>query len=124
MDENKQTAKIQSPLTRVMVFATVTCLISLILSYGAFAGVISNFKDWWAQLLVYATVPVFLTFFILYRSCWHPEITGAPRTCSLLLLSCAILVGDIVAVGVMLCLAIAFIGFIAFGFNSFTGGNH
>ena len=124
MDDNEQAQEIQSPLPRLVIIASVTCLISLILSYGAFNRLVANFQDWWAGLLVYAAFPVFLTFFVLYRSRWHSEITGAPRTCSMLLLSCAILAGDIVAVGVMVCLAILFIGFFGFGFNAFSGGNH
>ena len=42
----------------------------------------------WAVLLIDMLVPISVTFVSLYRSCWHPEITGAARTVSLLLLSC------------------------------------
>jgi len=45
----------------------------------------------WAVLLVDTLVTIAVTFVSLYRSCWHPEITGAARTISLLLLSCLIL---------------------------------
>ena len=45
----------------------------------------------WAVLLVDMLVPISVTFVSLYRSCWHPEITGAARTFSLLFLSCFIL---------------------------------
>ncbi len=114
----------RSPVPWIMGVASLTCLISLIFFYGAASGVVSELRVWWEEWLVYATVPVLLTFFILYRSCWHPEITGVARTCSVFLLSCAILAGDIVAVGAMLCLAVFVIGMVAFGVNAFTGGNH
>jgi hypothetical protein len=128
MNENEQMPEFRSPLRRTMVMASLTSLVSAIIFYGAVSGVVSELDVWWKELLAYATVPVFLTYFILYRSCWRREITGTARTCSLLLLSCVIFVGDIVAVilavGVMVCLAVVFIGMIAFGFNAFTGGNH
>jgi hypothetical protein len=124
MDENGQTLKVRSPLTRELLIASLACLVALMLCYGAFSKVVSELQVWWVELLVYAAVPVFLTFFLLYRSCWHPEITGAPRTCSLLLLSCAILAGDIFTVGAVIFLAIVIVGFIGFGVNAFTGGNH
>jgi len=60
------------------------------------------FSTGWIELLYYPLLPVAVTFMILYRSCWHPEITGAPRTCSLLLLSSVIFCGVFLAWGMML----------------------
>jgi hypothetical protein len=64
---------------------------------------------WWIELWVYSLIPVALTFIILYRSTWCPEITGVARTCSLLLLSCAILGGIILAIGLLLALGCFFV---------------
>jgi len=47
----------------------------------------------------------------------HQTITGAMRTCSLLLLSCLILGGELISIGFMLGLAM-------FCINAITGGNH
>ena len=124
MNEDEQMPEPPSPLPRVIAIASLTCFVSLILFYGAASGVISALRVWWAEGLIYATLPVFLTFFILYRSCWRPEITGVKRTYSLLLLSCAILLSDVIAAGIMFCLCLLFICVIAFGVNAFTGGNH
>jgi hypothetical protein len=124
MNETEQMPETRSPMPRIVGVASLSCLVSLILFYWAVRGAVSEIGVWWEEWLVYATVPVLLTFLILYRSCWHPEITGAARTCYLFLLSCLIFAGDIVAVGAMLGLAVFFIGMMAFGFNAFEGGNH
>jgi len=70
----------------------------------------------WAVLLVDMLVPISVTFVSLYRSCWHPEITGAARTISLLLLSCLILlcVNAAFVILVVICYlayATVFVGF-------------
>jgi hypothetical protein len=90
---------------------------SPVLVHWATRPVVNLLEVPWIEFLAYALVPVVVTFLILYRSCWHREIAGARRTCSLLLLSCVILGGVMVGSGFLLYLAM-------FGFNALSGGNH
>ncbi len=50
----------------------------------------------WAEWAVYALVPIAVIFVLLYRSGWHRELTGAPRTLALIGLSgfifCSVLI--------------------------------
>ena|ERR1039457_5281358 len=124
MNENEQTTEVQSPLRRDIVIASIASLVSLIIFFCAARPAVSKLQDWWAELLVYALIPISVAFVILYRSCWHREITGAARTCSLLLISCMILGGDLIAVGAVLCLAVSLICMIAFCVSGVSGGNH
>ena len=124
MDEIEPSPEVQSPLQRVIAVASTASFVSLIFSFVAARWAVSQLQGWWVQLLAYAIVPVSVAFIILYRSCWHREIKGGARTCSLLLVSCAILAGDVVAVGVVICAAVVFICLIAFFVMSLrvTGG--
>jgi len=89
--------------------ALLACVASFGLVYALARPLVGRLSVWWIELWVYALVPVTVTFIILYRSQWHPEITGVARTCSLLLLSCVILGGIILAVGLLLALGCFFI---------------
>jgi hypothetical protein len=95
----------QSPLQRVMAIASVACFAALTFVYWAARPAVARLGVWWAEVLVYAIIPVAVTFVILYRSCWHQEIAGGRRTCSVLLASCAIFAGVLLATGVMVSLA-------------------
>src|ERR1019366_9431443 len=92
MDDNEQTS-VQSPSEQAIVIASISCYVSLIFFYWAARRVVELLEDRWIELLVYTIIPITITFIILYRSCWHPEIAGAARTCSLLLFSYIILGG-------------------------------
>ncbi len=107
-----------------MAVAAVASLVSLIFFYWFTRRTVSQLQDWWMELLAYAILPIAVAFVILYRSGWHREITGLARTCFLLLVSCAILVGDLIAVVVVFCVAVMFICLIAFCMNGVSGGNH
>ena len=124
MDEDEQAPEVQPPFRRDVVFASIVCFVSSILFYWAARPVVSQIQAWWVKMLVYASIPISVTFFILYRSCWHPETMGAARTRSLLVFSCFILVGEIIAIGIMLCIAVLLVCIIAFCANAFsvTGG--
>jgi hypothetical protein len=117
MSDNEQTPPDESPLQRVFAIASIACFASLMFIYWVASPAVKLLEVRWVELLVYAIIPLSVTFIILYRSCWHREITGAARTCFLLLLSCAILSCEFVAIGIMLCIVL-------FGFNAITGGNH
>jgi hypothetical protein len=117
MNDNEQIPEVQSPLQRVFVTASIACFASLILFYWAAKPAVELLEVRWIELLVYSTIPIAVAFIILYRSCWHREITGAARTCSLLLLSAIILGGVEIATGIIFCMGI-------FCLNAMQGGNH
>jgi hypothetical protein len=108
MDDNEQTPDVQSPLQRAVVMASIACFVSLIIIYWVARPAVELLHVRWVEWLVYAIIPISVTFIILYRSCWHPEITGAARTYSLLLLSCIILVGVFIAIGFIILGVFAF----------------
>jgi hypothetical protein len=103
MDDDEQMPEIPPP---AIVVAFIASLISLMLVYWVARPAVERLEDGWVQLLVYAFVPMTTAFVILYRSDWHPEITGVARTCSLLLLSGIIFIGVLIACGVMLCIGL------------------
>jgi hypothetical protein len=117
MDNNGQSPEVQPPLQRAVVMASIACFASLTFFYWVARPAVESIEDGWAEFMVYAIIPMTVTFIILYRSCWHREITGIARTGSLLLLSCIILGSEVIAVGFMLCVAM-------FCFNAIQGGNH
>jgi len=117
MDDNEQAPEVQSPLQRNIAIASIACFVSLIFIYWVASPAVELFEVRWVEFLVYAIIPISVTFIFLYRSCWHREITGAARTCSLLLLSCIILGGELIAIGFMLCM-------VMFCLNAISGGNH
>jgi hypothetical protein len=104
MNENEQPLETQSPLQRVIVVASIACFAALGCVYWVATPAVKLLGTWWVELLAYAIIPISVTFAILYRSCWHREITGPARTCSLLLLSLLIFAGVLLAVGVLICM--------------------
>jgi hypothetical protein len=122
--EIEPTAEVQPLLRRDIAAAAIASLVSLIFFYWFTRPMVSQLQDWWRELLAYAVLPVAVAFVILYRSGWHREITGLARTCSLLLVSCAILMGDLIAVVAVRCVAVMFISLIAFCMMGLSGGNH
>ena len=119
MDDNEQIleSEAQPPLQRAIVIASLACFASLTVFYWIAHPAVERLEVRWFEWLIYAIVPLPATFVVLYRSCWHREITGAMRTCSLLLLSCLILGGELISIGFMLTLAM-------FCLSAITGGNH
>jgi hypothetical protein len=122
--KDDRTSEEEAPWPRGMVMATLACMVSSLGFYCVARWAVSLLQVWWAELLVYATFPIAVTFVVLYRSSWHREITGAARTCSALLLSCLILGGEIIVAAAVLCLALVCICAIAFCIYGVTGGNH
>jgi hypothetical protein len=117
MNDEEQPLEMQSPSQRVFAVASIACFLSLIILDWVVSSVINLIAVPWVELLVYAILPISVTFTILYRSGWHREISAAKRTGSLFLLSCAILGGVLVASGITFCVAL-------FCFNALSGGNH
>ena len=117
MENDGPISDVQSPLQRAVVFACLACFGSLTFIYWAARPAVERLEVRWAEFLVYAVIPIAVTFIILYRSCWHREIAWVARTGFLLLLSCLILMGVLLAIGVMFSL-------LWFCFNAVSGGNH
>ncbi len=117
MSTDERLPEVQSPVQRVVVLSVLACFGSLMFIYLAARHVVELFEALWAEWLVYSSIPMAVTFVILYRSCWHREITGLARTSALLLISCLILAGVILAVGFLLCIT-------WFCCNAVSGGNH
>ena len=105
MSDNDQTPEVQSPAQEIIGLASLACLAALIFFYWHAGPAVKVLDVWWAKLLVYALIPLLVTFIMLYCSGWHREMVGPRRTGRLLLLSCAILVGVIFVIGTMLVLA-------------------
>lgn len=122
--ENEQTPKVGFPFQRVVVIASVACFVSLMFLYCAARPAMSPFHVWWVESLACATIPIAVTCLVLYRSGWHREVAGVARACSVLRLSCFILGGELLAVGIMLCVAVFCICMTEVGLKAISGGNH
>jgi hypothetical protein len=116
-DDAPASSEIQSPVQRAVILAVFVCFVSLAFCYWAARPVVDKIQIPWIEFLIYALIPVALTFTVLHRSRWHREIFGARRTCSLLLVSCVILGGVLVVSGLLLDVA-------TFGLTALSGGNH
>jgi hypothetical protein len=115
MDDYQPASEVQSPIQRIFVIASIGCFASLLIVYWIARPAVELLEDVWIETLVYAIVPLCMTFVVLYHSCWHPEIAGAARTGILLFVSLVILFGVLFAIGVGLCM-------IWFCINAVTGG--
>ncbi len=85
-----------------MTAAFITCFVALVIIYWVAHPVVSELGIWWAEGLAYAAIPITATFTILYRSRWHQEVAGGRRTGSLLLISCVIFGGVLLALAAMI----------------------
>ncbi|HZI32478.1 MAG TPA: hypothetical protein VFF11_09050 [Candidatus Binatia bacterium] len=92
-----------------MATAFIACMLTLMLVYWAANRMVAQLGIWWAAGLLYAVLPITVTFILLHRSCWHRETAGVPRAFSVLLLSCAIFGGVMLAIGVVIVLALFFV---------------
>src|ERR1700722_8415896 len=117
MDDNERTLDVQSPAEQAIIGASIVCFLSLIIIYCITERALDGLGIRWVKILLCGFIPVSATFLFLYRSCWHPEITGARRTCSLFLMACIILVGVFFFIGFMLCF-----GFMIY--HTFVDGFH
>jgi hypothetical protein len=117
MDDDEQTPDAQSPAEQAVIGGSIICFISLIIIYCIVERALDGLGMHWIELLFYGIIPIFSTFLFLYLSCWHPEISGVIRVCSLLLLSCVILAEVFFFVGFALCLGCII-------YHSFIDGFH
>ncbi|MGA2243837.1 MAG: hypothetical protein ABSH48_02465 [Verrucomicrobiota bacterium] len=91
-----QPPEAQSPI----LSAAAAALISFVLVCCLDSHFVSSLRLWWAELLVYAAIPIMLAFIILYRSSWHQEMRRATRTLLLALMSCTIFGAAAIAVAI------------------------
>ena len=98
MSNDEQPPVVDSPFG-IAIFA---CIISSIFIHWIARPVVARLEVWWAELLAYALIPITATFFILYRSCWHQEMTRTMRALSLILLSCTIFGEALIFMGVII----------------------
>jgi hypothetical protein len=105
MGHRDQPPEFQFPFSRAIGVASFVCFVSLILVYWIARPAVRLIEVRWVGWLAYALLPVTVTFITLYRSSWHPEMRGAARTGSVLLVSCVILgcilliAGTLVSIG-------------------------
>jgi hypothetical protein len=103
MNIDEQPSKLQPPYG-IAIFASIA---SLAVVHFVFKSAIAWLEVWWVELFVYAFIPVSIIFVILYRSCWHRELTGATRTFSLVGLSSVIFVAVLLGGGFFLMVLFA-----------------
>lgn len=115
--DNDPISEIQPPWQQAIAIALIICFVSWFTFYWIAWPAVELLAIRWMEWMVYAFVPIAVTFIYLYRSGWHLEITGASRTGSLFLLSCLIFGGEMIAVPMLTCL-------VAFCVNAITGGFH
>ena len=123
-NEDGQSPMLHSRFERIVGIASVACFVSLIFLYCAARPALSPLHVWWVELLAGAIIPISVTYLVLYRSGWHREIAGAARARSALRLSCFILGGELLAVGIMICVAVFCVCMTEVGMKAISGGNH
>jgi hypothetical protein len=105
LNHNDHPAEAQSPIRA----AAVAALVSFIFIYWLDSRAMSSFRAGWAELLVYAFVPILLAFIILYRSSWHREMANSTRSFWAALVSCVIFGGVLLSiVAAMILLAVVY----------------
>ena len=90
--------------------AAFMCLACFACIYLSSKSWVVRLGVWWAELLVYALIPVSVAFVILYRSRWHLEMVRSARTSCLILFSFLILGGDLLFLGIAVALFCIFVG--------------
>ncbi|HMD55114.1 MAG TPA: hypothetical protein VKJ65_11245 [Phycisphaerae bacterium] len=111
MNENEQPDEYQPPIG-IAAIAGFVCLVFM-LCVARPAVMLLNV--WWAELLVFATLPIFITFAILYRSRWHREMGRSARIFSMILYSCIVLCSVSLAGGAIIAAFLVVVnGFTAF----------
>ena len=104
MNANDQPEAYQPPIG----IAASACFISLMLVFYLAQLAILRLHSAWAELLGYATIPLIITFAILYRSHWNQEQGKLVRIGSILLSAGAIFCGvAIIGLAVITALFVA-----------------
>ena len=93
MSETEPSIEVQSPAQRAGIIAACACLACSVYLFAVVRPAIELLGAWWAELLVYALIPITLTYTILHGSEFHREMTSGARTSFLFLVSCLIFSG-------------------------------
>ncbi len=117
MNNIGQTSEVQTPLQQVLVRASIAAFACLALLYCLARPAVGLLESRMAELLVYSIIPVTIIFVFLYRSCWHREITGVLRTCSLFGLSFLVFACELIVI-------LFLFGIAMFCLMALSGGNH
>jgi hypothetical protein len=117
MNECQSAPDAQSPLQRVFVVASISCLASLLIIFWIARRGVEMLEDVCYEIPVYSIIPISVTFTILYRSCWNPEIIGVWRSCHLLLISLFILIGVFLTIAIACFMVEFFIWSVVGGFG-------
>jgi len=109
--------EVYPPAEQIVIIASLVCYVSLLVSYWIEKPAVGMISDPGERILMYSFIPAAITFAILYRSRWHPEIKNVARVGQLLLLSGIILSATLLAIPILLCVVWLIM-------NAFTGGSH
>jgi hypothetical protein len=105
MNDHEPPPKFELPVPRVVGLAAIACFLSLTGIYLLTRPTLGAIESGWAKLLIYAPLPLLVTFAILYHSDWHRQNSGAARMGSLLVTSGLILAGVLAVIAVAICFA-------------------
>lgn len=100
-----ESPEVQSPTQREVILITLACAWCLAYLMGIASPAVEMLRVWWAEMLIYALVPLALTFTLLCSSHIHRELSSSRRL--------VVLFGDAVLIfgGVLFfLLAVAFFG--------------
>lgn len=107
LNRTDQPPEVHSPF----LLPFLAALGSFFLIFVAGDGMVGSLRRWWAELLIYAAIPILLAFFSLHRSPWHQEMRRASRALVLAAASCTIFGAVIVAATVgMMVLTFVYFG--------------
>ena len=107
MNHTEQPAEVQSPAQRAGITAVLVCLAYMACLFRVGKILVGWLPVWGVGFLIYALLPIALTFTILHVSCIHREMSKAARGSFLLLISLLIYGLACLALGVIAFIALA-----------------
>jgi len=108
-------AKVQSPAERQGILIVLACFVCCAYLFNFAAPAVAWLNSRWAAWLIYATIPLLLTFTLLHGSRIHREMSEAARDAFLLFVSLAVFIGVAVFMVGVVILASVFTGFARIG---------
>ena len=88
--------------------AVLACVFCCAFLFGIASPAVQLLQAWWAEWLVYALIPIALTFTLLYGSSIHREMARLARAAFLVLVSVFIFIGVAFLMGALFFFATAF----------------
>jgi hypothetical protein len=106
MERSEHIERVEPPIG----LAGGVCAICLVATFLA-GWIVSRFIDvQWVTWFLAVSIPVSVTFMILYRSAWHQELPRITRILSMILSAMIIYIVVLLLVGLAVTLAAAFFG--------------